>query len=164
MTAYIGIDPGVSGAIAAILEDGSVRFFDMPVCKVKSGKGAKSEYDASALASILQLHGMYCRTHATIERQQSMPGQGVASTFKTGFGFGLLVGALAGLKLPYTVVSAVTWKRRMMDGMGKEKGASILRAKQLFPQAASELHLKKHHGRADALLIAAYGRHLEPGD
>jgi len=158
MPTHIGIDPGVSGAIAAILEDGSVRFFDMPVRKVKSGKGAKSEYDASELASILQLDGIYCRSHATIERQQSMPEQGVASTFKTGFGFGLLVGVLAGLKLPYTVVSAVTWKRRMMDGMGKEKGASILRAKQLFPQTAGELNLKKHHGRADALLIAAYGR------
>jgi len=42
--------------------------------------------------------------------------------------------------------------------MGKEKDASRLKAIQLFPLSASNLSRKKDHGRADALLIAAYYR------
>ena len=33
-----------------------------------------------------------------------------------------------------------------------------MKAIQMFPQAASQLDRKKDHGRADALLLAAYGR------
>jgi hypothetical protein len=56
----------------------------------------------------------------------------------------------------FTVRPAV-WKRAL--GQGKDKEACQLRAMQLFPSA--NLRLKKHHGRAEAFLLALYGqRHL----
>ena len=75
-----------------------------------------------------------------------------------GVGYGIWIGILAALNIPYTEVHPVTWKSKIMAGMGKEKDASIARAKQLYPTA--DLSLKKHHGRADALLIAHFGRSI----
>ena len=40
--------------------------------------------------------------------------------------------------------------------MAKGKDASRVKAMQLFPLAAKDLSLKKHHGRADALMMAYY--------
>lgn len=157
---WIGIDPGVSGAIAAIMPDNQVVFYDTPVFKVKSGKTTKSEYDAASICHILQGAMNIGQCSVTIERQQSMPDQGVSSTFRTGFGFGLWLGILSAIKVRHTIVAPVSWKKKMMADMGKEKSASILRATQLFPGAANDLRLVKHHGRADALLICEYGRRL----
>ena len=103
---------------------------------------------------------MYIRSdpHAFVEKAQSMPGQGIASTARYMTGYGQILGILAGLYIPKTLVHPRTWKTKMMKDMPKEKGASILRCQQLYPEFAKEfLTLKKHHGRADAILIAAYG-------
>jgi crossover junction endodeoxyribonuclease RuvC len=93
-----------------------------------------------------------------IERVASMPGQGVASMFNFGMGFGMWQGILCALQIPYTLVHPVTWKKAIMRDMGKEKEASIIRAKQLYPHASSQLARKKDDGRADALLLAHYAK------
>ena len=105
------------------------------------------------------------RLTVCIEKQQSMPGQGVSSTFSTGYGFGLWIGILAALGISYTVVRPQTWKREMLRDMagdtmstGNGKAAARLRAMQLFPSASDQLTRVKDHGRADALLIAEYHR------
>jgi crossover junction endodeoxyribonuclease RuvC len=53
-------------------------------------------------------------------------------------------------------VTPQRWKKTMLDGQGKDKDAARFKAQALFPQI--ELHLKKHDGRADALLIAEFAR------
>ena len=98
--------------------------------------------------------------HVYIERAQAMPKQGVTSMFNYGKGFGLWLGLLIGIGFPYTLVSPRRWKASMLSDMPKDKGASILRAKQLFPASARELTRVKDHNRAEALLIAAYGQRL----
>ena len=82
-----------------------------------------------------------------------MPGQGTRSMFTTGDGYGLSIGLVTTLQLPYTSVRSGVWKRSL--ALGKDKEASRLRAIQLYPGA--DLRLKKHHGRAEALLLASYG-------
>jgi hypothetical protein len=72
-------------------------------------------------------------------------------------GFGIWLGVIAGLLLPVEMVHPRTWKATLMRDMGKEKDASRVKAMQMYPLAAKNLSLKKHHGRADALLIATYG-------
>jgi crossover junction endodeoxyribonuclease RuvC len=52
------------------------------------------------------------------------------------------------------LVTPGVWKRHA-GLIGKEKDASRELAARLYPQAT--LNLKKHHGRADALLLARYG-------
>lgn len=157
---YIGIDPGLDGAVAWFCGDGddtAPRFDDTPVLRV----GKRREVDVHRAASLLRAHGP-CVSVA-IESVHAMPGggerrMGATSAFSFGKGFGAWLGILAALRLTYTLVPPQRWKKALMDGMPKEKDASRQRAMQLFPEAAGDLKLKKHHGRADALLIAEYLR------
>ncbi|MGL4500954.1 MAG: hypothetical protein ACRCU2_17935, partial [Planktothrix sp.] len=89
---------------------------------------------------------------AIIEEVHAMPGQGGVSGFNFGTAFGIWIGILAALEIPYELVSP----RQM--GVRGDKDESRTVALQLFPHLASELNLKKHHNRADALLIAEYSR------
>jgi len=161
MRVILGIDPGLDGGLA-VLADG-VAVYDTPTLTVAGGKGHRREYNLTLMVNLIRAGTLLEDYHvddvsAFIEAVHAMPGQGVRSMFTMGFGLGLWTGILAGLRIPYTRVAPQRWKKAMMDGMGKEKDASRLRAQQLFPTA--ELHLKKHHGRADALLIAEYGRRV----
>jgi len=78
--------------------------------------------------------------------------------FSMGEGYGLWKGIISAYHMPLELVTPQAWKKAMMDGMGKEKDASRLKAIQLFPLSASNLSRKKDHARADTLLIAAYYR------
>lgn len=168
MAVFVGIDPGLSGAVAVITNSGRILFADTPVIKMKVGKSTKSQINIPAAVAILQK----IKTHAdqeqvpinvVIEKVNAMPPiggrrtMGTTSAFNFGMGFGIWLGILAALQIPYTLVAPVTWKKKMMEGMTKEKGASIQRATQLFPQAAGQLTRVKDHGRSDALLLAAFG-------
>lgn len=153
MNIAVGIDPGMDGAIAVLWRGGLVQFHDTPMIKVKGGR----VYDVAALAAIFEVFPP-AATRVWVEAQQAMPGQGVSSTFKTGYGFGIYIGILGALALPYTVVRAANWKKTMMADMaGKDKGGSIVRALQIDPTLHDHLKRKKDHGRADAYLIARYG-------
>ncbi|KAL4419505.1 hypothetical protein ABPG77_002291 [Micractinium sp. CCAP 211/92] len=81
---------------------------------------------------------------------------GKLSWYGLGFALGLLNGLLAVAGIPYERVPATTWKR----GMGLQragKDGSIALACHLLPGAADLLKRKKDHGRAEALLLAAWG-------
>lgn len=157
---FLGIDPGATGAVAIIRTDGSVTFWDTPVVHIKSGKKTKTEMNAVAASMLLSdiRDSNNDTVFVTIEKVSSMPGQGVASMFSFGKNFGTWLGILAALKLPFQQVAPVSWKKKIMSDMGKEKDASRVKAMQLFPNTQRDLNLMKHHGRADALLIAEYGR------
>ena len=85
-----------------------------------------------------------------------MPGQGTRSMFTVGVGFGAWLGLLAALQIPYTRVRPGVWKKA--EGLGPDKEQARLRAQQLFPGA--DLQRKRDHGRAEALLLAWWGRRL----
>ena len=96
-----------------------------------------------------------------------MPGQGVTSMFSMGMGFGIWLGILAALRIPVTRVEPLRWKKEMGIAGGAEKGASVVRALQLFPACRDLTRQYKRggvmldtylHGRADALLISDWGR------
>jgi crossover junction endodeoxyribonuclease RuvC len=154
---YIGIDPGLSGAIAVINDtDNSVQLFDTPTTVVKSGKKNNNVYVESEIVKILSAYPTE-HTKVGLEKQFPMMGQGVSSTFKTGQGYGMWIGMLSALKLPFDLLTSQKWKKAMMDGMGKEKAASCVRAQQLYPDCELfTLRGRALDGRGDALLIATY--------
>jgi len=137
----ISIDPGLSGALA-YLENGVLEAVHrMPV--------RDSEID---LASVIDLLLDYERDVVVIEEQQSMPKQGVASTFKTGMNFGILIGAIETLEYPLVRIRAVEWKRA--NGLlGKDKAASRRLASELWPRHRDHFKLVKDDGMAEAALI-----------
>lgn len=166
---YIGIDPGLYGAVAALDADGRVLSLqDTPVLAVKKGQKTRHVYVESQMAALIsalcQQHANYPTTCVALENVHAMPGQGVVSMFGLGVGLGIWRGIIAARRLRVTLVEPAVWKRAMGVAAGADKGASVVRALQLFPSAAGQLDRKKDHGRADALLLAEYLRQRTPKD
>lgn len=148
----IGIDPGMSGAIAQFDEGRLRAITDMPVVVIKRGKGNKREIALPQLVAIIRL---MAPDHVWLERVGAMPGQGVTSMFSFGRGVGQIEGVLAALGVPVSYVAPRTWQKAV--GMAKGPHGSRHRAGQLMPDMAASWPLVKHDGRADAALIGWYG-------
>lgn len=157
----IGIDPGLTGAVVALGNGCVPRISDTPTFEARKGKKNKTDYLPAEMAELIRTCAVGASVHAYIEQVSAMPGQGVTSMFGFGKGFGLWLGILAALQVPYTLVTPQAWKKAMMHGKG-DKDAARIRAQELFPGCVSQLSRKKDIGRADALLIAEYGRTLTP--
>lgn len=149
----IGIDPGLSGALAVVDQRHQlVAVYDMPL-----GNGAVSAQQLVALAPWASPdYGP-----AVIEDVHAMPKQGVSSSFGFGRSKGVVEGVMATAGRPLVYVAPSTWKRRM--GLSRDKGASRQRAVELWPAMADAFRLVKHDGRAEAALIALwYLQHVGP--
>lgn len=143
MIVMIGIDPGVTGAVGCLCESApEPLIWDMPA-------NPRDLYERlSGFNSNVALQ-------VVVEQAQAMPRQGVSSTFKTGYGYGVIIGVLAATGIPYRTVTPAVWKRAM-GLQGKDKEASRALARSLWPTAP--LGRVKDHGRAEALLLAEFGR------
>ncbi|HEX6992409.1 MAG TPA: hypothetical protein VF151_11005 [Gemmatimonadales bacterium] len=167
----IGIDPGLTGAIACLDHHGEVRLIaDIPVMQRASGKAAiKNQVSPAGLLEVLQI----CRQDdgaiqlmVLIEKAQPMPGmikgnpkaQRSATTFSLGLSAGLIEGVIAAAGYPHELVHPATWKAKLKPG--KDKEAARAMAIRLYPGAAGQLGRVKDHNRAEALLLAHYGRQL----
>jgi len=144
--AYIGIDPGASGAMA-IIRGRTVIVLDFE--------------DPSALSILKEINLIKQPCKAVIEKVASMPGQGVSSTFKFGTNFGAWIGRLEALDIPFDFVTPQKWKKAMFDSMPRGddvKAMSVNRALRIYPTMADRLKRKKDHNRAEAILLAEYAR------
>jgi crossover junction endodeoxyribonuclease RuvC len=141
----MGIDPGVSGAVAFYFAEqpDKIAAYDVPL--------VDGEINPSALA---QLISQFDPEWAIIEEVSSMPKQGVASTFKFGCAFGMVRGIVGAMMIKTIFVRPGKWKKHY--GLGAEKEKSRERAIQLWPRSES-FQRKKDHGRAEAALLALYG-------
>ena len=155
---FIGIDPGLNGCFA-IINTGvkpSIEVIDIPTVEISVGKKKRRHIDSHAVFKILRK----CAGSGTkvfIEDVWSSPQMGVTSAFNMGFGLGVLHASIAGNMLSMERVRPQAWKKEF-SLIGKEKGDSLRLSRELFPSA--DLSLKKHEGRAEALLIAEYGRRM----
>jgi crossover junction endodeoxyribonuclease RuvC len=148
---YIGVDPGLSGAVALISSDNDYRVFDIPVMSKGSGV-VKSEINSGGMKEILALALSGAKSVAALERVNAMPGQGVSSVFSLGDSFGSCRAVLACLDIPTFYVTPTEWKK--FFGLTSDKEQARALAIRLFPKA--DLKLKKNIDRAEALLIASY--------
>ena len=156
---YVGIDPGLTGAIAVIDDQGAcLGLLDMPLRKISGVKTAivKNEVDARALADWLRPLIAGRDAVAVIERVGSRPGQGVATTFSLGDSLGAARAVLECLCSSVSDVKPQEWKLSM--SVSDDKSTSLDAARRLFPTAAQMLKRKKDHGRAEALLISEFAR------
>lgn len=145
----LGIDPGMSGSLAFFdITHNAMRVEDVPCFQ-----GERREIDVYGLARIISSATV---GHAFIEQVHAMPKQGVSSTFKFGDAYGAARGALAAFGIPMTKVPPSVWKRSLQVP-ATEEGARA-RASELLPLHAHLWPRKKDHNRAEAALIAEYGR------
>ena len=143
------IDPGVSGAIAWVSEDGDlIDVADMPTHDVRGKKRVNAPQVARLLESRLG------RTRiVVIEGVASRPGQGVASMFAFGYSAGVLEGVAAGLALPVHIALAQSWKRSAH--VPADKGAVLQLAQRYWPGSGAFRRMKDN-GRADAALMGRW--------
>ena len=154
----LGIDPGASGALAWLDDDGHlVDVADMPTMTITVGKAAKREIDCHALADLIVRRKV---DHVWIEKVHAMPGNGATSMFAFGRAFGHCEMAVIALGRPLSYVTPQAWAKS--TGTGKGKDASRLRACQLWPESSHLFARVKDDGRAEAALIAAHGHSLRP--
>jgi len=152
----VGIDPGFSGGIA-LVEDGVVtNAIRMPTIKVpvtiKGKKKTRSEYDLPAIAGMIREFSPHV---VCIEKVSSRPGEGSTSSFRFGFGTGVLHGIAAGLGIDIVTVAPAKWKNYY--GIGADKEESMCLARELAPDVAERvLKYKKDDGVAESILIALW--------
>jgi len=152
----IGIDPGLTGAIAFIGRNGYM-VEDLPT--MANGKGqarVKRQINARELSAIIDQNAEQPAT-IYIERVASMPAQGSASIFSLGDTFGAIRSVCAVLGYPVEFITPQKWK--IWYGVGKDKEIIRTKAIELFPDAP--LARKKDHNRGEALLIDNNGKHKE---
>jgi crossover junction endodeoxyribonuclease RuvC len=160
----LGVDPGVSGALALYAPRSALRTFDIPIFKVKRGNRQASECDAVALADLID--NLRPIDIAIVESVWAMTGDNIASLATLMQVQGVVLGILAAFDIPTETVAPQVWKRAMHVPMGGgmseavRKDASRRRASQLLPGFRAQWALKKDHGRAEATLLAVYGAGL----
>ncbi len=155
---YIGVDPGFTGAVAYYWpKENHIQVFDMPVYKNAKGK---TELNLFELHEILTPEGDEPHM-AIIEQVAAMRGQGVSSMFRFGQSYGATQMAVAAHKIPIQYVTPAKWKGHFR--LNRDKGVSRGLATQRFPDCADLFKRVKDDGRAEAALIALYGKEATNG-
>ena len=143
MKTYIGIDPGKSGALALLTEDGH--------CTVVP-------FQESAYTAILKAASGPSSV-CCLEKVGAMPGQGVVSMFNFGHNLGYIEGLLQAFDIPYQLVPPQTWKKEFC--VTSDKNTSIEVCRKLFPHVCllpTSRSRKPSDGMAEAMLLAEYAR------
>lgn len=154
----MGIDPGVTGAMAVIhrAADGALTVEsvqDLPtLTEVTSSGKARRRVDPVGLAAMVEAAG-HC-DRVIVERLLAGPGVAAITAFSMGASAACIGAVFALADVPIKLVSASTWKRAL--GAPADKEASRRFACQMFADDA-HWRRKMDHNRAESALIAAYG-------
>ena len=156
-----GIDPGVTGGIAVLdIETGElVNGIRTPVLPVPG----KKHYDIQGMKEVLLGHAYDLRLVA-IEKVGTLPRDGRVGAFSFGCGYGIWLGLMTGMSIPFIEVLPQRWQAKMLAGYpkGPKTKASAMRvAKNLFPSI--NVRVKADSGIADAALIGEFGRRVHIG-
>ncbi len=150
----IGIDPGLSGAIAVLEDKRVLSIFDMPV--MAEGKKNKKQLNSAQLVNILKENTKISEDVAiVVEQVNAMPGQGVTSMFNFGQTFGAIKGVCAALSLPIFFVRPSKWKKHF-ELINSAKDASRTKVIEMYPSLSNQLTKKRDVNKSDAILIARF--------
>jgi hypothetical protein len=163
----VGIDPGITGAIVVLNEDGSiVRCERTPIIIEKS----KKAYDIQRMRDIIvraakEAEHENGRALVGIEKVHTHPRDGRVGAFRFGVGYGLWLGLISGSFTPYMEITPQIWQSRMLAGLPRGpqiKASAVQASKALFPHIP--IGAKADWGMADAALIAEYSRRTFQGE
>ncbi len=150
----IGIDPGLSGAIAVLENNKVLNIFDMPV--MSEGKKNKRQLNSALLVNLIKGNLNNSEEVAVVvEQVNAMPGQGVTSMFNFGQTFGAIKGVCAALGLPIFFVRPSKWKKHF-ELINASKDSSRTKAIEMYPSLSDDLARKKDVNKSDAILIARF--------
>ena len=162
MKTYIGIDPGLSGAMVAVNSAGEV----VGQMVMPRANGSKGPLDVKCILAWLIEVKSGSKATASLERVSTRPGQSATSTLTSGVNWGRLDALLTALGIRYDTPTPQQWKRKL--GLPKRPARERQQAKLDAVELASHLFpsleltpgkkTTPHDGLADAALIAEYAR------
>jgi len=127
----IGIDPGLSGAIAVLENNKVLNIFDMPV--MPEGKKNKRQLNSALLVNLIKENiDLHEEISVVVEQVNAMPGQGVTSMFRPS-----------------------KWKKHF-ELINSSKDSSRTKAIEMYPKLSNQLSKKKDVNKSDAILIARF--------
>lgn len=158
----IGIDPGLTGAVAVMDHNGVRAVFDLPTMPVP-GAGpkalVKNKIDGRALCQLLLKHcpASEGKPRVFLEKVSTMGGANNAVQTQGSLmrSLGAIETVVECLNFPMEQVAPQSWKKQF--GIGSDKAKALETARKLHPEAANDVRLAKHHNRAEAVLLAHYG-------
>ena len=146
----IGIDPGLSGAIAVLENHIVKKIFDMPV--MSEGKKNKRQLNSAQLVELIKQNIKNKEeTAIVVEQVNAMPGQGVTSMFNFGQTFGAIKGICAALGLPIFFVRPANWKKHF-ELINSSKDASRTKVIEMYPSISNQLSKKKDVNKTEEIL------------
>lgn len=161
---FIGVDPGINGAVAIVDHDGALlSVMRTPTISNATARG-RPEYDVRAMHKMLA-HAVTIpddgNLRFVLELVHSFPGEGTVSCFKFGVGWGLWMGLASGMQLPIIELTPQDWQRVALRGhpMKNPKATSYLVATRLWPNLDPAL-ARPPYGGADAALMADAARRM----
>ncbi len=164
MRYYLGIDPGLHGAMALIDDKGKFyELIDLPIKrKYLAPDNIKQCIDAPKLEHVLSyLIAEYGCVEVYLEDVHGRGGWNAAISFGLGETVGALRSVIDMVELDLTLITPTFWKKYLKLSSDKEQVRAY--AIKCFPDAAQYLKYKKNHDRAEALLIAKYAMEVNKG-
>lgn len=146
----IGIDPGASGAIAACLDGGEIKIWQL-----------KKDRFEDVLRELSKSGN---QIYALLEKVGATPQMGVCSSFVFGENYGGIKSALRALNIPFELIMPKKWQqiyplpKCKPNATPEEKKAFKLQHKRDLYNCAKDLFptLCTSQDKADALLILNY--------
>ena len=156
----VGIDPGKDGAVVALhLGDAGITIAGQWRTKDLCPKAYLPDEMREALEDV----ALHARKHGgavcvALERVASRPGQGVASAFSFGAGWGLWRGLVAGYGWRVIEPTPQRWIRAVLsDQPGEGKERALARASQITGlELVTGRARVPHDGLADAACLALF--------
>lgn len=158
---YVGIDPGINGAVAFIPDahegDYAPRVFDLP------RHAHVHRLDGFALARLIRENVPADREGSVwIEQIHAIGGSAMQSMGAMMKSVGVILGAVDCTRLPIHEVRPQAWKK--LFRLTSDKAACLDMARRLYPDLQDSLKRAKDHNRGEAVLIAHFGLATMTGD
>ena len=153
MTAFLGIDPGVSGAAALIFDGGfSIHDFSTPGRASEVIQIWDSEHDIRfAVLERVLIYPAAKKGRCAATGQKSYRYRSYKTINKLPRLAGVWVGILCAVGVEFQEVLPQRWQKILPPIAGMNtKGRSLIAAREFFPDACEYLKFKKNHDRADA--------------
>jgi len=167
----LGIDPGLDGAVVALVDGVPVVWSIVPTAAIRHGKGTRKIFDPSGMNDFLC--GLCCEVFyagageyeapdfIALEATEARPPKGRNACHSLGYSQGLWEGLIVAHRWPYEIVRAAQWLPVMTRGVpGKgTKDRTVMAAKRLLPGLdlrRSARSSKPHDGLADAGLLGLW--------
>lgn len=162
----IGVDPGVTGALARFASGVLTDIKDMPVTLKtlhRSGAdlrdliGGKKKIEQRAIdsAGLADLLREWTAGHSAVVFKEKMSTRPNQNSSKIMLVDGILIGTLAGIGVECRFVEPAEWKRVMRVPADKKLARQI--AIDTFPSWKTTFARAMDHNRAEAALIGLYG-------